>query len=139
MTDGDSLIVLYDGDCGFCRVTLAALLKWDRAVRLAPVAIQSVRGEQLLAELEPEDRLASWHLIDSHGALRSGGAAVSVVFDTLPGGKPIALLAERFHGTTARAYDWIAVHRALLGRPLGARARAWAGGVITERERSSAL
>ncbi|HTA14238.1 MAG TPA: DCC1-like thiol-disulfide oxidoreductase family protein [Solirubrobacteraceae bacterium] len=132
----DGLVVLYDGQCGFCRVILATLLKWDRTGRLTPVAIQSTRGEQLLAELEPQDRLASWHLVDARGALRSGGAAIPVVFDALPCGKPIASIAERFPATTARAYVWIAGHRVLLGRPLGARARAWAGGVIGERESS---
>jgi predicted DCC family thiol-disulfide oxidoreductase YuxK len=134
--DGDSLIVLYDGDCGFCRVMLAALLKWDRAGRLTPAAILSIRGEKLLAELEPPDRLASWHLIDANGVLRSGGAAVPVVFDALPCGKPLAWITARFHTTTAHAYAWIAAHRTLLGRPLGARARAWAEGVVAERERS---
>jgi predicted DCC family thiol-disulfide oxidoreductase YuxK len=131
----DRLVVLYDGECGFCRVILATLLKWDRTGRLTPVAIQGTRGEQLLAELEPQDRLAAWHLIDARGTRRSGGAAVPVAFEALPCGKPIAWMAERFPATTARAYAWIAGHRALLGRPLGARARAWAGDVIGERER----
>ena len=31
-----TLIVLYDGECGFCKVTLAMLLTWDRAKRLSP-------------------------------------------------------------------------------------------------------
>jgi predicted DCC family thiol-disulfide oxidoreductase YuxK len=31
--------VLYDPDCGFCRVTLAFLLRWDVRGRLRPVAL----------------------------------------------------------------------------------------------------
>lgn len=37
----DTLIVLYDDDCGFCEVMLAMLLTWDRASRVRPVPIQS--------------------------------------------------------------------------------------------------
>ena len=39
-----NLIVLYDGECGFCKVMLAVLLSWDKAKRLRPVPIQSERG-----------------------------------------------------------------------------------------------
>ena len=41
----DTLIVLYDDDCGFCEVMLAMLLTWDRASRVRPVPIQSTPGE----------------------------------------------------------------------------------------------
>lgn len=129
----NDLIVLYDGDCGFCRVTLAALLTWDRANRLSPVSIQSERGEELLADLRRQDRLRSWHLIDAHGVRHSGGAGVPVVFDALPWGTALARLASRSPTMTSRAYDCVANHRALLGRPLNARTRAWAARVITGR------
>ena len=129
----DTLTVLYDGDCGFCKVTLATLLTWDRAARLVPVAIQSPRGAELLAELPPADRLASWHLVDSEGVVRSAGAALPDVFAALPGGAPIAGVTSRLPGVTSSAYAWVAGHRQLLGRPLGTRARAWADRVIAAR------
>jgi predicted DCC family thiol-disulfide oxidoreductase YuxK len=132
---GGTLIVLYDGDCGFCEVMLAMLLRWDRARRLVPVSIQSPRGEELLFHMARRDRLQSWHLIDAEGALYSGGAGISVVFAALPRGAPIARVASRFPRTTSRAYDWVASHRVLLGRLLKARSRAWAARVIAERGR----
>jgi predicted DCC family thiol-disulfide oxidoreductase YuxK len=130
------LIVLYDGDCGFCAVMLAVLLRWDRAGRLAPVAIQSARGEELLGDLPRGDRLESWHLIDADGALHSAGAAVPVVFNALPWGRPIARLASRFPRAASRAYDWLAGHRALLGGLIRSRPRAWAARVIADRLRA---
>ena len=45
------------GECGFCKVTLAMLLTWDRAKRLDPVSIQSARGEDLLSDTAHQDRL----------------------------------------------------------------------------------
>ena len=131
-----TLIVLYDGECGFCKVTLAILLTWDRAKRLGAVAIQSARGEDLLSDMAHQDRLRSWHLIDGAGVVRSGGAAIPMIFAALPWGALIARTALQFPRTTSRAYEWVAGHRLLLGRLLRARPRAWAARVIAERERS---
>lgn len=127
------MVVLYDGDCGFCKVMLAVLLRWDRAHHLTAVPIQSRLGEELLQDMPSQDRLRSWHLIDDTGALHSGGPAIPVVFATLPRGGPIARLASRFPSATSRAYEWVASHRVLLGRFLGARSRVWAARVIAER------
>jgi predicted DCC family thiol-disulfide oxidoreductase YuxK len=129
------LIVLYDSDCGFCKVILAALLRWDRARRLTPLAIQSSRGQELLSGVARSDRLASWHLLDGAGVVRSAGAGIPVLFAALPGGSAIARLASWSPNSTSRLYEWVAAHRAVLARPLSARARAWASGVIAERTR----
>ncbi len=135
----DTLIVLYDDDCGFCEVVLAMLLTWDRANRVRPVPIQSARGDELLIDMEREDRLKSWHLLDAGGMLHSAGAGIPVIFDALPGGALIASVVSRFPTATSRTYDWIASHRVLLGRTLGARPRAWAAQVIAERGRSDQM
>jgi predicted DCC family thiol-disulfide oxidoreductase YuxK len=134
----DDLIVLYDGDCGFCRVVLALLLRWDRAKRVRPIPIQSALGEELLTGVDREDRLSSWHLIDACVVRHSGGAGITVIFDAMPGGALIARLAARFPRATSRTYDWVASHRVLLGRPLGARSRAWAARVIADHQRGNA-
>jgi len=135
----DTLMVLYDDDCGFCEVTLAMLLTWDRANRVRPVSIQSTRGDDLLIDMKREDRTKSWHLIDAGGMLHSGGAGIPVIFDALPWGVLIANVVWRFPTATSRTYDWVANHRVLLGRGLGARPRAWAARVIAERERSDQM
>lgn len=131
----DNLIVLYDGDCGFCSVILAMLLTWDRANRVAPVSIQSARGEELLIDLTRQARLKSWHLIDADGMLYSGGAGIHVIFDVLPGGALMGRVARQFPKATSSAYEWVASHRVLLGRPLKARPRAWGARVIADHER----
>jgi predicted DCC family thiol-disulfide oxidoreductase YuxK len=60
-------LVLYDGDCGFCKWLLAGILNWDRGARLQPLALQTERAAELLADLTPEQQLASWHLIAPTG------------------------------------------------------------------------
>jgi predicted DCC family thiol-disulfide oxidoreductase YuxK len=138
--------ILYDPDCGFCRVSLALLLRWDRHGRLHPVPLGSEEADAFLAGMPEEQRMASWHLVESGtgaaqspgtgaasppGAVRSAGAAFPPVFALLPGGRPLARLSARFPRASERAYRLVADHRTLLGRALPAAARRWADRVLS--------
>jgi predicted DCC family thiol-disulfide oxidoreductase YuxK len=122
--------VLYDPDCGFCRVSLALLLRWDTRRRLRPVALGSEEADALLDGMPEDERMASWHLVEA-GRVHSAGAAFPPVFTRLPGGGPFARVTERFPGATDRLYRWVADHRWLLGRPVPASACQWADRVIS--------
>jgi branched-chain amino acid transport system substrate-binding protein len=110
--------LLYDADCSFCKWCLEWILRWDRRGRLRAVAIQSEEGARLLAELDPEARLDSWHLVDPNGEVVSGGAAAAPLARLLPGGRPLAFLFATFPRATERAYRWVADHRGWLARLL---------------------
>jgi predicted DCC family thiol-disulfide oxidoreductase YuxK len=112
--------ILYDPDCGFCRVCVAVILRWDRHHRLRAV---------------PGEGLESWQLILPDGAALSGGAAFSPLFRLLPGGAPLALLTDRFPAAANRGYRWVADHRSPFGRLLPGAAKRWAERVISESER----
>ena len=112
-------VVLYDEDCGFCRWSLARLLRWDRRGRLRAVPIQGEEGDLLLADLSERDRLASWHLVTPGGRRYSGAAATGPLARLLPAGAPVAFLAETFPRSTDRLYLWVARNRDTLGRRLG--------------------
>jgi predicted DCC family thiol-disulfide oxidoreductase YuxK len=129
----ERLLVLYDGECGFCAWCMAWLLRADRARRLQPVAIESERGRELLAGMSREQRLASWHVCDGSGLLGSGGGGAAHVLARLPGGRPAAALARRAPRVTERAYGWIAAHRVGLGRLLSQASKARARGLIASR------
>jgi predicted DCC family thiol-disulfide oxidoreductase YuxK len=122
--------VLYDPDCGFCRVTLALFLGWDRRGRLHPVALGSEEARALLRGMPDEQQMASWHVVEPDG-VHSAGAAFGPVFARLPGGRPLARLSERFPGASERLYRWVADHRTVVGRALPAAARRWADRVIS--------
>jgi predicted DCC family thiol-disulfide oxidoreductase YuxK len=117
-------LVLYDEDCGFCRWSLARLLRWDRRGRLRAVPIQGEEGDRLLADLSERDRLASWHLVTPDGRRYSGAAATAPVARLLPAGTPVAFLADRFPRSTDRLYRWVARNRDAFGRRLGEAACA---------------
>ena len=128
-------LLLYDADCGFCRVCVALVLAWDRRRRLRPVALHSDEAGGLLAGMPVPERMASWHLSAPDGRLHSSGAAFPPLLRELPGATGLAALAERFPGVAERAYRLVARRRSALGRALPERARRWADATI-ERHRA---
>jgi predicted DCC family thiol-disulfide oxidoreductase YuxK len=141
--------LLYDPGCGFCRVCMALVLSWDRERTLRPVALTDPEAERLLAGMPEDERMASWHLVDpvdpswmtnvaesatnvTHPGRRSGGAAFAPLFRLLPGGAPLARLADRFPDAARRAYRFVADRRSLFGKPLPAAVKRWADRVISE-------
>ncbi|TMK60871.1 MAG: DUF393 domain-containing protein, partial [Actinobacteria bacterium] len=67
LSAADHSVVLYDQDCGFCKWSLDKILAWDRSKRLRAVPIQSEEGERLLAGMDSEERLDSWHFVGNEG------------------------------------------------------------------------
>jgi predicted DCC family thiol-disulfide oxidoreductase YuxK len=114
-------VVLYDEDCGLCRWATAKLLAWDRREHLSAVALRDPQAERLLPGMGRERRMASWHLVTPDGRVRSAGRAVAPLLRLLPGGAPLAALADGFPRTTDRLYDWTARHRGDFGARLGAK------------------
>jgi predicted DCC family thiol-disulfide oxidoreductase YuxK len=128
-----AVTVLYDSDCGLCRVSVALLLRWDRRARLRPVAIQSAEGERLLAGVAPAARLASAHAVTADGRRHSGGDAAAPIAAVLPGGAPLARLARAAPGLVRAGYRLVAQNRSRLGLLIPAAVRDRAAGVIARR------
>jgi predicted DCC family thiol-disulfide oxidoreductase YuxK len=128
-----AVTVLYDHDCGFCRWSVGRLLAWDRGGRLRVLAIQSAEGQRLLADLTPEERLATAHAIDAAGRRTSGGDALAPIAGVLPGGAPLAALGRRAPGLARAGYRAVAGSRSLLGRLVSDAARARADERIARR------
>ena len=127
-------LVLYDADCGFCKWLLSALLRWDRAGRLHPIALQRSEADNLLQELTPAERMASWHLVAPTGERRSAGAAVPPLLRLLPAGRLPAAAFARFPKLTERGYRWGAEHRSQLSKLVPSSAKQRAGQRIDRRE-----
>ena len=113
-------VLLYDADCGFCRWAVDKVLAWDRAAALRPVALQSPEAAGLLSGLSEPTRMASWHMVID-GGVYSGGAVAAPLLRLLPGGRPLASIADAFPGLTDRVYRLVARNRDGLGRMAGAR------------------
>jgi predicted DCC family thiol-disulfide oxidoreductase YuxK len=126
--------ILYDADCRFCRWSLGWVLRWDRAERLRPVALQDPEAESLLAEMPEARRRASWHLVDRAGCVRSAGAAALALLDLLPAGRGPGMLFARFPGVAERSYQLVARHRSHLSRWILGRSISRADKLIAERD-----
>lgn len=126
--------VIYDPDCGFCRVSLAVLLSCDRVPWvLRPLPLGSPEADRLLSDLSVDERNASWHLVldeGPHATRFSAGAALAPALNLLPGGRLPAALFARFPQASERGYRWVVDHRGVLGRFVSSRARRWADRVI---------
>lgn len=126
--------VLYDADCGFCTWVVSALLRWDRAARVRPIALQGSGADHLLQGLRPAERMASWHLISPTGERSSGGAAVPPLLRVLPAGRLPAAALARFPKLTDRGYRWVAEHRSQLSKCVPSGAKQRAGHRIQQRD-----
>ena len=126
--------VVYDGDCGFCKWLLATLLRWDRAARLRPIALQRPEADDLLQELPPAERMASWHLISPTGERCSAGDAVAPLLRLLPAGRLPAAGFARFPRLTDRGYRWVAEHRSQLSKWVPSSAKQRVSQRIQQRE-----
>jgi predicted DCC family thiol-disulfide oxidoreductase YuxK len=129
--------ILYDPDCGFCRVCVAVVLRWDRRRTLRPVSLTSTEGIELLRGMSEDERTASWHLVLSDGTVHSAGTAFSPLFRLLPSGAPLARLTDRFPRAADVGYRFVADHRTAFGKPLPAATKRWADRVISESARNS--
>jgi predicted DCC family thiol-disulfide oxidoreductase YuxK len=133
VSDPQPWTVLYDEDCGFCRWSLGVLLRTDSRHQLRPVALQSPEAQRLLADLAPEERMASWHLISPAGDRSSAGAALPPLAALLPGGRLPAVGLALIPELDERGYRWVAGHRSWFGRVIPERAKRRADELIARR------
>jgi acetyl esterase len=113
----DRATLIYDGECGFCRETVALLSKWDRERRLTMIPYQE--QARVAAFRIPLPALAAaMHLVLPDGRVLAGADAAADVLRLLPGKRWLARLFG-FPGVlpaARRVYGWIARRRHCLVR-----------------------
>ena len=108
-------VLVYDGDCRFCRFAARAIDRLDRENRIAFLPFADPEAAPLLADLPEGDRTGSIHLVDPDGRRFSRGAALTRLIGHL-GARPGAGHAPAAAQLLGRAYDPIARNRSRLGR-----------------------
>jgi predicted DCC family thiol-disulfide oxidoreductase YuxK len=126
-------VVLYDGECGLCKWLLAGLLRWDSGRVLEPVALQSDLAQRLLADLTPEERMASWHLVAPSGERQSAGAALAPMVALLPHGRVLSEGLGRIPWVVNHGYLWVAGHRRALSKLVPAAWKRAGAALVAER------
>lgn len=113
-------LVIYDGECAFCRRWTTRLQHWDRERRLDYLALQDPRAED--ASGWPRTTLEEAALVVlPSGETLTGAAGFRAVCPFLPGGGVLhaALGMPGALSLAERLYRWISWHWG----PVGARAR----------------
>jgi predicted DCC family thiol-disulfide oxidoreductase YuxK len=125
--------LVYDGECAFCRWSLAQLLRRDGDERLRIVALQSPEAAELLPHLTPAQRAAAAHLVSADGRVYSGAAVAAPLVQLLGGGARIAAVLRVLAAPSAWGYRLIAANRGLLSRALPADAKRRASAFVARR------
>lgn len=67
-------VVIFDGDCNFCRGQVERLARWDRTERLAYVSLHDPIVAERYPDLTHEQMMQQMYVVDRAGN-RHGGAA----------------------------------------------------------------
>jgi predicted DCC family thiol-disulfide oxidoreductase YuxK len=103
-------ILLYDEDCGFCRRSVRWVIA-RTAGRVDPVPVRSPVADELLAGMDPRERLASWHLLTRDGVVRSAEDVVPELLRLMPKWRVLASPAAGLKRPLRWAYRSVARHR----------------------------
>ena len=119
MTD-DRWLLVFDGDCGFCRGTVAWVLERDRRGRIEPRPFQAEGVLDRAGITRREAGRAAW-LVAPDGRRWRGADAAARALRLLPGWRLVGRLlgAPPFVWIARAAYRWIADHRPLVARLTG--------------------
>jgi predicted DCC family thiol-disulfide oxidoreductase YuxK len=118
-------LLLYDRDCGLCRTVTGASLALDHAHRLRPLALQSSKATEVLQGMDPEERLASFHLVEVRtGRVSSAGAGLAELATMLPGGRLTGSALRLAPAASERIYRLVANHRQRIGPWIPSRLEA---------------
>jgi predicted DCC family thiol-disulfide oxidoreductase YuxK len=112
---------------------MAWAVRRDHHHVLVTVPIQSQLGSELLADVGPNERLRSAHVVRDDGCRRSGGTAAADVLSELPSARVLGQIAHSMPRTTALLYGVVAARRKSLGRLVGKEARRRADDLLARR------
>ena len=98
----DCPVVLYDGQCAFCRVCARLLRRLDRGGRLDLLDFNRPEADPILASLPAAERRTALHVADPDGSIYSAGPALRRALGATLGPAAGQLLSRAF---VARVID----------------------------------
>ena len=90
----DADLVIYDGQCQFCRGQVTRLARWDRAEQLAFISLHDPRVGERFPDLSHDQVMQDMYLIDQQGQRHRGAGALKYLSRKL---RPLWPLAPFFH------------------------------------------
>ena len=109
-------VVLYDGQCAFCRVCARGLRGLDRRGRLELLDFNRPEADPLLAPLPAAERRTALHLVGTDGAVHSASPALRrALAEALGPGAKRVLTTPPIVRVVDAAYRIVAGRRHYLG------------------------
>ncbi|MCY4114545.1 MAG: DCC1-like thiol-disulfide oxidoreductase family protein [Chloroflexi bacterium] len=109
-------VVLYDGECAFCRVCARVLRRLDRRHRLDLLDFNRPEADALLESLPAAEHRTALHVADVDGTVRSSGPALRRALAEALGPAAERLLANAVVAPLVdAAYRIVAAQRHRLG------------------------
>jgi len=110
-------VLLYDGECRFCRFAARCVIRLDRRQELAFLSLQDDKAAPLLAALPANQRLATWRLAQPDGALSGYGNGMRELLETMRLARSARPLLDRVPDSVLDVvYGVVARNRGTLGR-----------------------
>ena len=115
-------VLLYDGECAFCRAWVGRIQKWDRRKRIELLPARERSTLPDLPQFSDEALNAAMHLVLPDGRVLRGGRAIPELLRLLPGGAVLRLLffIPGISWVASVGYDWVALRRHRFGCSDGA-------------------
>jgi len=110
-------VVVYDGECAFCRGQIARIRRWDRLGLFEYLPRQTPGITDRFPALAHQDFNTGMRLILPDQTIRVGADAVHEIARRLPRWRWLAWLYRipGLHALARAAYAWVAAHRQSLG------------------------
>jgi len=114
------LTVLYDGNCGLCRASVARLRRIDRDSRIELLDLHDPSVSARFPQVNREEALRLMQAVDPAGKVYAGVDAWACAGLALPGWKVVAwlLLVPGIHFAAGKIYAWVARNRYRWNREL---------------------
>ena len=111
-------LLLYDGDCRFCRASARFVARLDGAQRLAFLPMRDERAEPYVLLVPDSVRFKSFHVIESDDRTSSRGAGVITVLSILRSTSVLGRALRALYATWLMdlLYAGVARSRGFLGR-----------------------
>jgi len=115
--DIDRATLIYDGECGFCRQTVAIVSEWDREHRVTLIPFQE-QARVAAFQIPLPALAAAMHLVLPDGRVLAGADAAPDLLRLLPGKRWLAgvFAVPGVLPVARRVYGWIARQRNCLVR-----------------------
>jgi len=110
-------VLVYDGECRFCRACVRLVERWDVHRRVRVVPFQDAGALAVLPAIPRPALEAAMQLVSPADEVRAGAEAAPALLGLLPGGGVLALMFRLpgFPALAARVYAVVARNRHRLG------------------------